>query len=128
MGLRVLVVDDEADARELLTAALGQYGVEVRAAVSAAEGLAILKEWKPDVIISDIGLPDEDGYMFIRRVRALEQEDGGNIPAAALTAYARLEDRLRALSAGYQSHVPKPVDPAELAAVVASLAGRSGRE
>ncbi|HZS08615.1 MAG TPA: ATP-binding protein, partial [Blastocatellia bacterium] len=123
-GVRVLVVDDEADARDLLTAALGQYGVEVMIAASAAEALSAVEVWRPDVLVSDIGMPVEDGYALIRRLRALTPECGGLIPAVALTAYARSEDRLRALSAGYQMHVAKPVDPAELAAVIASLAGR----
>jgi PAS domain S-box-containing protein len=126
-GVRVLIVDDEADARELLTAVIGQCGAEVAVAASAMEGLDTVREWQPQVIVSDIGMPDEDGYNFIRRVRTLPPEAGGNTPAAALTAYARMEDRVRALSAGYQTHVAKPVDPAELAAVVASLAGRTGR-
>ncbi|HKX27742.1 MAG TPA: ATP-binding protein [Blastocatellia bacterium] len=126
-GLRVLVVDDEADARDLLTVVLRQYGVEVRGAGSTRETLELLERWRPDVIISDIGMPDEDGYVLIRRIRSLPEERGGNIPAAALTAYARSEDRLKALAAGYQMHIAKPVEPPELAAVVASLARRAGR-
>ncbi|HET9531462.1 MAG TPA: ATP-binding protein, partial [Blastocatellia bacterium] len=123
-GLKVLVVEDEPDARELLVAVLGQCGAVVTAVASAAEGLAYIEESKPDVIVSDIEMPGEDGYSFIRKVRSLESRSGGRTLAAALTAYARVEDRLRALSAGFDTHVAKPVEPAEIVAVVASLAGR----
>ncbi len=124
-GIRVLAVDDEADARLLLTAVLEQCGAEVRTCGSAAEALAVLVEWKPDILVSDIGMPGEDGYTLIRKVRALEPEQGGRVPAVALTAYARVEDRLQALSAGYNMHVPKPVEPAELAVVIASMIAQS---
>jgi CheY-like chemotaxis protein len=87
-----------------------------------AGALDVIKTWLPDVIVSDIDMPGEDGYALIQQVRMLPPENGGKVPAAALTAYARVEDRLRALAAGYQSHLPKPVEPAELAAVVATLA------
>jgi CheY-like chemotaxis protein len=93
-------------------------------AVSAAEGLELVRRERPDMIVSDIGMPDEDGYDFIRKVRQLPADEGGRTPAAALTALARAEDRTRALRAGYQTHVAKPVEPAELTAVVASLATR----
>jgi PAS domain S-box-containing protein len=122
--LQVLVVDDEADARELLMAVLEQCGAEAIAVASAAEALEALQRWRPDVLVSDIGMPQEDGYVLIGKVRALVPEQGGRIPAIALTAYARAEDRTRALAAGFQTHVPKPVEPAELAFVIASLAGR----
>jgi PAS domain S-box-containing protein len=123
-GLRVLVVDDEADARELLTKMLQPYGVEVIAAASANEALVVLQEYQPDILVSDIGMPGENGYALIQKIRALSQEEGGRIPAVALTAYARAEDRTQALLAGFQLHVSKPVNHAELAAVVANLAGR----
>jgi PAS domain S-box-containing protein len=123
-GLRLLVVDDEADARELLTVALERSGAEVTAVGSASEALREIERVRPDVLLSDIAMPGEDGYAFIRRVRAREAELGGRIPAAALTAYTREEDRRRALQAGFQMHVAKPVEPAELTAVVANLAGR----
>jgi len=126
-GLRILAIDDEPDARALLEAVLSQCGADVKTAASSEEGLEIIKGWRPNVIVSDIGMPEEDGYRFIRRVRALPPEEGGDTPAAALTAYARAEDRLRVLSSGYQTHLPKPIEPAELAAAVASLAKRSGR-
>ena len=125
-GLRVLVVDDEADARELLATILGQYGVEVTAVATASEVLEALPRFKPDVLVSDIGMPGEDGYALIRKVRVLAAEQGGQIPAVALTAYARAEDRIRALASGFQLHMPKPVNPEELVAVVANLAGRTG--
>ncbi|HEX7176604.1 MAG TPA: PAS domain S-box protein [Pyrinomonadaceae bacterium] len=123
-GLRLLVVDDEQDTRELLKAGLGRYGAEVTAAGSAAEALEAVRAAVPDLLISDIGMPGEDGYDLIRRVRALSAEAGGRVPAIALTAYARVEDRMQALRAGYQMHVPKPVEMAELVAVAASLVRR----
>jgi CheY-like chemotaxis protein len=125
-GLRVLVVDDEADTREMLKAGLGQCGAEVTVAASSAEALTEIGKSPPGVLISDIGMPDEDGYALIRKVRGLPAGQGGNVPAIALTAYARTEDRLQALRAGYQMHVTKPVELTELAAVVASLAKRGG--
>jgi len=124
-GLRVLLVEDEPDSREMLVIVLTQCRAEVRAVSNAADALSQLQSWQPDVLISDIEMPGEDGYTLIRKVRSLPPERGGKIPAAALTAYARAEDRMRALLAGFQLHVPKPVEPAELAAVVASLAGRT---
>ncbi|MFL6337165.1 MAG: PAS domain S-box protein [Pyrinomonadaceae bacterium] len=123
-GLKVLVVDDEPDTREMLKAGLGQCGAEVWVAASAAEALEAIEQAPPDLIISDIGMPGEDGYEMMRRIRRLPAEAGGRVPAIALTAYARVEDRMHALRAGYQMHVPKPVELAELAAVAASLAGR----
>ncbi|MFP2911000.1 ATP-binding protein, partial [Pyxidicoccus sp. 3LFB2] len=122
-GLRVLLVDDEADTREFLRALLEGCDARVTVAASAAEGLEALQRERPDVMVSDIGMPGEDGYGFIRKVRALSASQGGRTPAAALTAYARTEDRTRVLLAGFQAHVPKPVEPAELLAVLASLAG-----
>jgi len=127
-GLRVLVVEDEADARELISTVLEQFGAQVRNAPSAAEGFSVLRVWRPDVLVSDIGMPNEDGFGLIARVRSLTPEEGGATPAVALTAYARAQDRLRTLSAGYQVHVPKPVEPEELAAAVGSLAGRRSGE
>jgi len=123
-GLRVLVVDDDPDARQLVSAVLAQCQVEVRTAPGAAAGLVALAAWRPDVLISDIGMPDVDGYDFIRQVRALTVECGGSVPAVALTAYAGAEDRVRALAAGFQAHAPKPIEPAEIVALVASLTGR----
>jgi signal transduction histidine kinase/CheY-like chemotaxis protein len=124
-GLRILVVDDDRDGLDLLATMLINGGAEVRSCPSAAEGLAALQAWRPDVLISDIEMPGEDGYALIRRVRALDDAKLARTPAVALTAYGRVEDRLRTLSAGYSMHVPKPVDPAELTTIVASLAGRT---
>ncbi|HEU4873562.1 MAG TPA: ATP-binding protein [Pyrinomonadaceae bacterium] len=124
-GLKVLVVDDEADTRELIREVLKECGSEVITSRSAEEALAALEEHKPDILISDLGMPDEDGYSLISKIRALPDERGGQIPAAALTAYARAEDRMRVLRSGFQFHLPKPVDSAELVTVVASLAGRA---
>jgi PAS domain S-box-containing protein len=125
-GLKVLVVDDEADARELLRVGIGVCGAQVRTAGSVQEALEAIENETPDLLISDIGMPDEDGYELIRRVRALPADSGGRVPAIALTAYARTEDRLHALRAGYQMHVPKPVEMAELMTVAASLIQRRG--
>ena len=123
-GLKVLVVDDEPDTCELLRSLLSRCGAEVTAANSAEEAFRLFKLEHPDVMVSDIGMPREDGYELMRKVRALPPDKGGNVPAVALTAYARAEDRLRALRAGYQMHVSKPVELAELVAIVASLGNR----
>jgi PAS domain S-box-containing protein len=121
-GLHILVLDDEVDARDLLKVILEERNARVTTVASPTEAYEVLEELKPDVIISDIGMPGEDGYTFIRNIRAQEaQERRGWKPAIALTAHARIEDRLKALSAGYQAHVPKPVEPAELVTVIASL-------
>jgi PAS domain S-box-containing protein len=131
-GVRVLVVDDEPDTRDFLSTVLQQCQAEVKAVASAQEALDTMTQWKPDVLVSDIGMPEEDGYSLIRKVRSKERageisspHQGGKIPAAALTAYARPEDRMRAIQEGYQLHLPKPVEPGELATVVASLVGRT---
>jgi hypothetical protein len=124
-GLRVLLVDDDLDSLDLAGAILSSAGAVVKTCLSSAEALELLSQWRPDVLISDIEMPGEDGYALIRRVRALDRPSGGGVPAIALTAYGRMEDRLRAITAGYSMHVPKPVDPAELTTIVASLAGRS---
>ncbi len=123
-GVHVLVMDDEPDTRDLVSTALSHSGAQVTAVPSAAEALDALDRLRPDVLISDIGVPGEDGYSLMRKVRAREPERGGLMPALALTAYARVEDRVQALAAGFQMHVAKPVDPAELVAAVASLVGR----
>jgi signal transduction histidine kinase len=121
-GLRVLIVDDEEDTRKIVAALLTESKAEVQTAGSSAQATALLSEWTPDVIVADIGMPDEDGYEFIRRVRHREAEQGKKqTPAVAVTAYARTEDRLKALAAGYQQHLSKPVEPLELLIVVASL-------
>ena len=123
-GLRILVVDDESDAREIVAAILGEAGAEIATASSSRQALDRIEQWKPDLLISDIGMPGESGYDLIRKVRALSADRGGQIPAIALTAYAHLQDRLKILSAGFQMHVPKPIEPIELATVVASLTKR----
>jgi PAS domain S-box-containing protein len=120
-GIRVLAVDDEPDTRDMLALVLGECEADVRTAASAAEALAMLDEWEADVLVSDIGMPIEDGYELIRRVRARPKARGGDVPAVALTAYARFEDRMLALKAGFQMHVPKPIEPNELVTVVNSL-------
>jgi signal transduction histidine kinase/ActR/RegA family two-component response regulator len=123
-GLRVLAVDDEEDTREMIRAVLEHCKMEVITAASASEALEAISESRPDILLSDLGMPGEDGYSLIAKVRALPAERGGQIPAAALTAYVRAEDRVKVLRSGFQLHVSKPLEPNELVAVVANLAGR----
>lgn len=123
-GLRLLVVDDDPDACEMLITILEGCGAQVKAAESVARGLETLKLWRPDLLISDIEMPHEDGYSLIAKVRALSKAEGGRTPAIALTAHARSKDRLRALSSGFDAHVSKPMEPAELVTIIASLTSR----
>jgi CheY-like chemotaxis protein len=123
-GVKVLIVDDDLEALLLLSTALTHNGAYVKTASSAEEGFTHVKEWRPDVIVSDIGMPSEDGYSFIKQVRAWSNNDGGSIPAVALTAYASANDRMKAIDSGYQIHLSKPVEPLELIAAVAGLTGR----
>ena len=122
--LRVLLVDDEADSRDLLNLVLESCGATVTMASSAAEAFQKIKDEKFDVLVSDIGMPEEDGFSLIRRIRSLTDEQSGDVPAIALTAYARAEDRVQALRSGFQMHIAKPVEPSELIVSVANLAGR----
>ena len=119
-----MVVDDEEDTRQLLVQSLTFQGATVISADSVKRALEEIEEKSPDVMVSDIGMPDEDGYSLIRKVRALPDEQHRSIPAIALTAFTRAQDRMRALSSGFQSHVSKPVEPDELTTVIASLTGR----
>jgi PAS domain S-box-containing protein len=123
-NLRVLVVEDESDARELIETVLAGRGAEVVSVGSAGAALAEMERGRFDVLVSDIGMPETDGYTLMSKIRKLPKERGGRIPAVALTAYAGSEDRMRAVSAGFQMHIPKPVEPAELTTVVGNLAGR----
>lgn len=123
VGRRVLVVEDDADTLGLLVRTLEARGAELRTATTAAEGLAIVRDWRPDLLISDLGLPEEDGYSLIRRLRRLPADQGGALPALALSALARDADRQAALAAGFQAHLGKPVELARLLAAVADLAG-----
>jgi PAS domain S-box-containing protein len=118
---RVLVVEDDDDAREVATACLERGGFEVRVASSANDALQTMPDWRPDVIVSDISMPEMDGYEFIRKLRALPEDRGGRVPALALTAYARLEDAAKAMSSGYQAHIAKPINPDELIAAITKL-------
>ena len=120
-GIRVLAVDDEPNACELLNVLLTQYGADVLTVTSASQVLANLTSFQPNVLICDIGMPDVDGYTLLQQVRALPPEKGGQIPAIALTAYARQEDQQRALDSGYQRHLPKPFEPDQLVRAVALL-------
>ncbi|PSF35438.1 PAS sensor protein [Aphanothece hegewaldii CCALA 016] len=122
-GLQVLVVDDEADAREFITAVLESQGINVTTADSTVEALDLLEHFRPDVLVSDIRMPDQDGYSLIKKVRELEAEKGWHIPAAALTSYL-VEDREKARSAGFESHLHKLAQPSELVDLIARLAGR----
>lgn len=124
-GVRVLVVEDDADARELIQRVLSSCKAEVLSATRAIQALDLLRERRPTVLVSDIGMPEMDGYEFIRKVRRLAPDEGGQTPAIALTAFARSEDRTRAMIAGYQIHLSKPIEPQELLATVASLSGRT---
>jgi CheY-like chemotaxis protein len=121
-GIRVLLLDDDHDSVELLGRVLVDHEAVVRTAGSVAEAFDVLESWRPDIIVSDIEMRHADGYAFIERLRAMPAELGGAIPAIAVTAYGRAQDRVRALTAGFESHIPRPVEPAELLAVVSSLA------
>jgi signal transduction histidine kinase/ActR/RegA family two-component response regulator len=124
-GVKVLVIDDELDARELIKGILTHYQASVTTAGTAAQGLLLLLQSdKPDVIISDIGMPEKNGYQFIRDVRNLSSENGGETPAIALTAFARPEDKISAINAGYQGHLTKPVEPRQLIAIISGLVER----
>lgn len=124
-GVRLLVVDDEEDTRELLVFSLGHYGAQVTAVATAAEALRVLAQLKPDVLLSDIGMPDVDGYMLMRQIRALPPEQGGKIKAIAVTAYAGEADHQQIIRAGFQGRITKPIDPAELAKAIASVVGHT---
>jgi PAS domain S-box-containing protein len=121
--IKIIVVDDETDSQELVKRILEECGAKVLTASSVDEALELVQSYNPDVVLSDIGMPEKDGYEFIRTLRGLPSQKGGETPAVAVTAFARLEDRIHALHAGYQTHIAKPIDPTELVAVVASLAG-----
>ncbi len=123
-GISILVVDDEPDSRELLRAILAKAGADVRTAGSAADALAVWHQRRPDVLVSDIGMPEEDGYSLIAKIRALPEPADRLVPAVALTAYSRTEDRIKAIAAGFQMHLSKPADRVELITMVASLAGK----
>ena len=127
-GMRILIVDDEPDCASLTGYLLSQWGADVKTVICAAEALEVFEQyekWPPDILISDIQMPDMDGYALMRRVRKLDSDHGKNIPAIALTAHARAEDRIRALAAGFNIHVAKPFEPDELLAVVESIAMRT---
>jgi CheY-like chemotaxis protein len=122
-GMKILVVDDEQDSRDFLRTAVERYGSSVETATSVGEALKVIELERPDFLVSDIGMPGEDGHSLIRRVRALPAEKGGQTPAIALTAYARSEDQLRAVQAGFQMHLSKPVEPEELVSAIANVVG-----
>ncbi len=124
-GVSVLLVDDELDTLEMLDAALTVEGAQVRVAISARDAFEILQDWQPDALVSDIAMPDEDGYSLIKKVRELAPEKGGLIPAIAMTAYVRVEDRMRVLASGFQMYVPKPAESAELINAITNLVGEA---
>jgi CheY-like chemotaxis protein len=121
----VLLVEDDDDSRKLLGTMLKRYGARVTSTKSAAEALEAFANDMPDVLISDIGMPDEDGYELIRKLRALPVEKGGKVPAIALTGYATRKDRERALNSGYHQHMAKPIEQADMITAIAALVGRS---
>ena len=126
-GMRILVVDDEPDCATLTGYLLSQWGADVKIAISATDALEVFEQyekWPPDILVSDIQMPGIDGYALMRRVRKMEPDRGGNIPAIALTAFTRAEDRIRALVAGFQIHIAKPFEPIELLTVVESIVNR----
>jgi CheY-like chemotaxis protein len=123
-GVHVLLVEDDADSRKLLGIMLKRYGARVTSTKSAAEALELFEGELPDVMISDIGMPDQDGYELVRKLRSLPVEKGGATPAIALTGYASRKDRERALSSGYQQHIAKPIEQSDLIAAIAALIGR----
>ncbi|MDN5935559.1 MAG: response regulator, partial [Nitrosospira sp.] len=123
-GVKVLVVDDEPDARELIKRILTHCQASVTAAATASEGLELLANERPDIVISDIGMPEKSGYQFMREVRNLPAESGGKTPAIAVTAFARAEDKISAINAVYQEYLTKPVEPRELIDAICKLAGR----
>ncbi len=120
-GIKILVVDDDTDTLEFLTFMLEQYQANVTAVTSAVEAIATLTQYRSDVLVSDIGMPEVDGYMLLRQLRALPPEQGGQIPAIALTAYAGEIDQKQAMLAGFQRHMPKPVEPEVLVRLIADL-------
>jgi len=123
-GLRILVVDDEGDSRDLVRAILTRYGSEVNCCESSAEALKAVRDWKPDLLISDIGMPTEDGFTLIRKIRKMKSKQARETPAVALTAYVTREDRESALTAGFQLHIAKPIEPSALVMSIASVTGR----
>lgn len=123
LGLRVLLVEDDDDARELVSAILEQAGAEVQSEASADEGFDAMLSFRPQLLVSDIAMPHQDGYSLVRRIRALDAHVGGDIPCIALTAFTRAVEQQRALAAGFTAHLGKPVDAARLVATVAALAG-----
>jgi CheY-like chemotaxis protein len=120
-GLQVLVVDDEDDARELIKRILSDCNAQVLTAATATEALHLLQHERPDLMVSDLGMPEVDGYGLLDRIRALGPSRGGDLPAIALTAFARSEDRIKALASGFLAHIAKPVEPTELIAKVAAM-------
>jgi len=126
-GIRILVVDDEPDCATLTGYLLSQWGADVKIVISAIEALEVFEQyekWPPDILVSDIQMPGMDGYALMRKVREIDPDRGGNVPAIALTAYTRAEDRIRALVAGFQIHIAKPFEPVELLTVVESIMNR----
>jgi CheY-like chemotaxis protein len=127
-GLRVLVVDDDPDTLDYLSTVLAHCGADMTKARSAAEAFQLFQKSEPEILLSDIGMPGQDGYALIRKIRRLPKKRGGRVPAIAVTAYAREQDRMEAFRAGYQMHMAKPVEPDELIAVIASFSGRTASD
>jgi CheY-like chemotaxis protein len=127
-GLRVLLVDDEPDARDVIAEILSRCSAEVVSVASTKEALDAFRAQPPDVVISDISMPHEDGYALIKALRKLKPDKGGQVPAIALTAFASQVDRSRLLAAGFQMHLPKPIDPTQLPSLLAGLCGRKSAQ
>jgi CheY-like chemotaxis protein len=123
-GIRVLIIDDDPDSRELISMVIAQAGAEATTVASAAEFLNVLESFQPDVVVSDIGMPEVDGYTLLRQVRSLSPDQGGQVPAIALTAYAGEIDRQQAIAAGFQKHIVKPIEPDKLVVAIVSLLSR----
>jgi CheY-like chemotaxis protein len=127
-GLRILIADDDDDSRFYITTVLEGDGATVTTVASSVEALDLLPQWQPDIFICDIAMPGEDGYSLIRKVRALKPDQGGQVLAVALTAYADSEDRLRAMEAGFQIHLAKPIDPGTLVETIANLVATNNHQ
>jgi len=126
-AIKLMVLDDDSDALELFAAVLRQAGAEVRVARTVREGLELMRAWEPDVVVSDIEMPEENGYAFIRRLRSGEVQGGERMAAIAVTAYGGVSERIKILSAGFDAYVAKPVEPEELAAIIGRLVARTRR-
>jgi CheY-like chemotaxis protein len=128
IGLKLLVVDDQADTLVMMRSLLESFGASVACTASVAEAVPLVRTWRPDIVICDVGMPDEDGYSLLRQIRALPEDEGGGTPAIACTGYVRVEERERALAAGFEMFVAKPVIASELVAAISAVREKKERE